>query len=192
MRSGGKGATKGATANARRRDCAYGLLPDLIGYNLRQAQVAVFEDFVTAMAAEDITPGQFGVLSLIEANPGLNQSDLGAAMGVDRSTVVATIDRLEKRQWAARRPAPGDRRSYALELTPQGRRLLQELKPRVKAHERRIAAALSEAEQRLLIDLLQRIARRSRGRAAAPGETGAGAADEPAALKARALLERSA
>lgn len=160
-RAAGKPGRKEGVGDRKRlrgRVFAYDLLPELIGYNLRQAQVAVFEDFAAEMAAFDITPGQFGVLCLIAANPGLNQSDLGAAMGVDRSTVVAAIDRMERRRWAARRPAPGDRRSYALELTPEGQRLLEELKPRVRAHERRIAAGLSEAEQRLLIDLLRRIA----------------------------------
>lgn len=146
----------------RRRKPAFGILPDLIGYNLRQAQVAVFLDFAATVDGHDITPGQFGVLILIEANPGLNQSQLGVAMGVDRSTVVAVIDRLEARRLVARRPAPQDRRSYALELTPEGSRILAELRPEVLAHEAHIAADLSPAEQRTLIDLLKRLCKPKR------------------------------
>lgn len=136
----------------------YGLLPELIGYNLRRAQVRVFQDFATTVGAHDITPGQFGVLTIIAANPGLNQSELGAAMGVDRSTVVAVIDRLEERELVQRRPAPNDRRSYALGLTAKGTDLLARLEPLVRAHEVRISARLVPAEQRELIRLLRKMA----------------------------------
>jgi len=142
----------------RRRRLNSGLLPSLVGYHLRRAQIAVFDDFASSLGGLDIRPGQFGVLILIDANPGLNQSELGEAMGVDRSTVVAVIDRLEERGLVARRRAPNDRRSYALELTAAGRALLTRLRPLVAAHEARLAAGLSVEERQLLIDLLRRIA----------------------------------
>lgn len=135
-----------------------GLLPDLLGYNLRRAQVALFQDFAAATAEHDVTPGQFGVLVLIDATPGLNQTELGEAMGVDRSTVVAVIDRLQKRGVVERRAVPGDRRSHALHLTPQGRQLLARMVPTVRAHEARFAGHLSDAERRQLIDLLKKLA----------------------------------
>ena len=86
----------------------YDLLPGLIGYNLRRAQTAVFQDFSESLKACDITPGQFGVLILIQANSGLNQTRLGNALGIDRSTVVAVIDRLEGRGLVLRGPVIGD------------------------------------------------------------------------------------
>lgn len=148
---------RGQVAAVRRREPEFGLLPQLLGYTLRRAQVALFQDFTAAVQGHDITPGQFGVLVLIDANPGLNQSELGLAMGVDRSTVVAVIDRLENRALVSRQPAPRDRRSYALELTAEGRRLLGDLVPLVHAHEARVAERLSPDERRQLLDLLRRI-----------------------------------
>lgn len=136
----------------------YGLLPELIGYNLRRAQDRVFNDFMTSMAAHDVTPGQFGVLTLIEANTGLNQTQLGNAIGIDRSTVVAVIDRLEDRGLVERAPSPTDRRSYALRLSPDGARLVEMLRPLVRRHEARIAADLTADEQETLRRLLRRIA----------------------------------
>jgi DNA-binding MarR family transcriptional regulator len=135
-----------------------GLLPDLLGYNLRRAQVAVFTDFARSVGAGDLTPGQFGVLVLVDANPGLSQSELGGAMGVDRSTVVAVIDRLEKRDLVQRRPVPTDRRANALHLTEAGTRLLAELIPQVRAHEARLAQRLKPDEAALLNRLLSRLA----------------------------------
>ena len=135
-----------------------GLLPDLLGYNLRRAQVALFQDFAAATAEHDVTPGQFGVLVPIDATPGLNQTELGDAMGVDRSTVVAEIDRLQTRNLVERRPVPGDRRSHALHLTAQGQQLLTRMVPAVRAHETQFSGHLTEAERRQLIALLKKLA----------------------------------
>lgn len=138
---------------------ALGPLPDLIGYNLRKAQVAIFQNFQNAVAPHDITPGQFGVLIMIRENEGLSQSDLGSAVGIDRSTMVAVIDRLESRGLVVRAPSPNDRRSYALRLSPEGEALMGDLIPRVQAHDAGMVKDLSEAERLQLIDFLRRIAR---------------------------------
>jgi DNA-binding MarR family transcriptional regulator len=142
----------------RDAEISLGLLPSLLGYNLRRAQVAVFQNFTEVVGASELTPGQFGVLVVIEANPGLSQTQLGNALGIDRSTVVAVIDRLESRGLVARQPAPNDRRSHALHLSDNGKTTLRRLTERVRAHERQIAERLSADEQARLIELLSRVA----------------------------------
>jgi len=136
-----------------------GLLKSLLGYHLRRAQVAVFQHFAQTMGEADITPGQFGVLSVIHGNPGLSQTQLGNALGIDRSTVVMVIDRLEGRGLVMRTPQPNDRRSHALKLSEKGARLLRVLEAKVRAHEQHIARELAPVEQRTLIDLLDRVAK---------------------------------
>lgn len=138
---------------------ALGPLPELVGYNLRKAQVVLFQNFQSAVAPHDITPGQFGVLIMIKENEGLSQSDLGSAVGIDRSTMVAVIDRLESRGLVVRAPSPNDRRSYALRLSPEGQRLMEDLIPRVKAHDQSMVKDLSKEEQAQLIDFLRRMAK---------------------------------
>ncbi len=137
---------------------ALGMLEGLLGYHLRRAQVAVFQHFTAAMGEADITPGQFGVLSVIAGNAGLSQTRLGNALGIDRSTVVAVIDRLEARGLGTRGPAPNDRRSHALRLSPSGVQLLRRLEDMVQTHERHIGRKLSAEDQQLLIRLLDRVA----------------------------------
>jgi DNA-binding MarR family transcriptional regulator len=134
------------------------MLTNLLGYHLRRAQIVVFQHFSETMGAADITPGQFGVLTVIDKNPGLSQTQLGQALGIDRSTVVAVIDRLESRGLVIRASAPGDRRSHALKLSEAGGRLLRRLEEMVRVHERHIARHLSAEDQALLITLLDRIA----------------------------------
>jgi DNA-binding MarR family transcriptional regulator len=135
-----------------------GRLESLLGYSLRRAQMRVFQDFESEMKELGLTPGQLGALFLIEANRGLSQSELGNALGIDRSSVVPLIDRLQKRGWVRRAARASDRRAHALELAPAGVALLARLMPRLEAHEGRIAAALSASERKRLFDLLAKIA----------------------------------
>ncbi len=135
----------------------YGMLPNLIGFNMRRTQIKIFQAFAETVGRYDVTPGQFGVLEIIHNNPGLNQSELGVAMSVDRSTVVAVIDRLEDRDLVVRAPSPKDRRSYALRLSSGGEELLRTLQPLVQEHDQRAGQCLSAAEQATLIDYLKRL-----------------------------------
>jgi DNA-binding MarR family transcriptional regulator len=117
----------------------------------------MFTDFASAMADVQITPGQFGVLVLIEANPGSSQSALARAIGIERSTMVAVINTLEGRNLVERRASKVDRRSNALVLSPGGVAMMDKLRPIVEGHEDRIAGNLSPTERRQLIDLLRRL-----------------------------------
>jgi DNA-binding MarR family transcriptional regulator len=135
----------------------YGLLPGLIGYQLRMAQIALFRDFAQGPGSEDVTPGLFGVLVIIEANPDMKQSDLARATHLDRSTVVTVIDNLEKRGLVERRVALHDRRSNAIRLTEAGGTLLKKLKRQVMAHEKRLMGNFSADERETFIRLLQKV-----------------------------------
>ena len=153
MRAKKKSAGKASPKAELRLD----LLPGLIGYQLRLAQLAVFEDFAADLIEFDISPGRFGVLVLISANPGMTQSLLASATQLDRSTMVAVIDQLEARGLVERRASPTDRRSNALVLTAEGEKLLKQLKRRIKQHEARIASAMTPAETATLVELITRI-----------------------------------
>ena len=134
-----------------------GLLPQLIGFNLRCAQVAVFQHFNRTAGSAEISPPQFGALILIEANPGISQSAIASALRFDRSTLVQIIDRMEERGFVVREVSAHDRRSHALKLTPEGAAALAELKQQINAHEDHMTRMLSAAEKSQLIDLLARL-----------------------------------
>jgi DNA-binding MarR family transcriptional regulator len=111
-----------------------------------------------ALAPLGLTPGQLGALLLIEANRGLSQTQLGAALGIDRSSVVPLLDRLEGLDLIRRTAHASDRRTHALALTDAGTAAIRRLLPLLDAHERRIAADLSPSERRMLMQLLDRVA----------------------------------
>lgn len=141
-----------------------GLLPSLLGYVIRRAQSAVFEDFAATFqkAGEALTPGEFGLLVLVDRNAGLSQTTLARALGIDRSTLVPILDRLQSRGLLARHRSPSDGRTHALALTPQGGKALARYTRLVAAHERRIASGLSTSEMQVLIGLLDKVYRGAR------------------------------
>lgn len=157
-RQRGRGAKRGAgRAGGNAQPIDMGLLPELIGFNLRCAQVALFQHFNSSVGASAISAPQFGALLLIEANPGISQSAVAEALRFDRSTLVQIIDRLEGRELVVREVSSHDRRSHALRLTGKGATLLTELKQAAQDHEKDVARGLSDAERDQLIALLQRI-----------------------------------
>jgi DNA-binding MarR family transcriptional regulator len=136
----------------------FGPLGERLGYILRRAQVAVFQDFHDAFADVDIRPAQYSVLTLVECNPGLSQTHVAKALGIKKPNLVAMIDELEGRALVARATAETDRRSHALVLTAKGRTLMRRLHRRAAAHEQRIVRQIGAAAHRRLFAELAAIA----------------------------------
>lgn len=141
----------------KKKPVELGLLPDLVGYQLRMAQIALFKDFASGLGEHDVSPGLFGVLVIIESNPDLKQTELARATHLDRSTIVSVIDNLERRGLVERRSALNDRRSNALHLTAEGTALLRKLKRQVNLHEKRLLSNFNATEREHFLTLLQKV-----------------------------------
>ena len=81
-------------------------LTSIVGYPLRRAQLAVFEDFNRRFAALKLSPAQYSALVVIAANPGRKQSEIAGALGIQRPNFVAMMDELERRGLAERLRTP--------------------------------------------------------------------------------------
>lgn len=148
-----------APPDLRGAEVDLGYLNGLLGYSLRRAQLAVFQNFIQNMKDFDLRPAQFSVLAIIGANPGLKQSRVSEALGINRANFVALLDELEKRKLARRAAAPGDRRSNALYLTPKGESFLADAYRHLQLnHERRLDEILGTADKQYLLSLLGKLA----------------------------------
>jgi DNA-binding MarR family transcriptional regulator len=107
--------------------------------------------------SEPLTGRHFGCLSLILDEGPMSQHELGQRMGVDRTSCVAVVDDLEAAGYVDRRRNPVDRRAYALQATREGKAWQTRAEHAVLEAERELLATLSPAEQRTLIELLQRL-----------------------------------
>jgi MarR family transcriptional regulator, lower aerobic nicotinate degradation pathway regulator len=103
-----------------------------------------------------LTPALFGVLNVLGAREGAIQQELGSAMGIDPSTMVALIDELERAGLAKRRPHPQDRRARQVSITPKGRRRLQRARKLAFEAEDDVLRGLNARDRRELLKLLRR------------------------------------
>ncbi len=144
----------------------FGPLPDYPGYQLRRAQARVFQAFESRMGDLAITPGSFGVLVLIDANPGITPAQVASAFGIDRSTLTPALQRLERRGLVRRRPLERDRRHASLYICEEKRSFIDEAFARLHDFERSVATRLEPDEERELTRLLQKLQRDQSGEAA--------------------------
>jgi DNA-binding MarR family transcriptional regulator len=112
----------------------------------------------TAQALEslDLTPALFGLLNFLGAREGAIQQEIGSAMGIDPSTMVALVDKLERAGLARRRPHPDDRRAREVLITAKGRRALERARRMAAEVEEEVLQGLSASERRQLLALLRR------------------------------------
>jgi len=137
---------------------SFGPLEKRLGYALRRAQLAVFNDFFEAFAQSEIRPAQYSVLTIIEANPGLPQGRVAEVLGIQKTNFVGVIGALEERGFVRREASKHDRRTYGLYLTAAGTRLMKKLHQTAEEHERHIAERLGEADYRKLFEPLRKLA----------------------------------
>ena len=85
------------------------------------------------------------------------QIELAHALGLDKTTMVVTLDELEEAGLARRRPWPKDRRARMVEVTPKGRRKVakgEEIVERVHAE---VLEALAPGERKAFVNALCRL-----------------------------------
>ncbi len=135
-----------------------GPLSGYVGFMLRRTQTAIFSDFIASLGELDLRPAQYTLLEVIDANPGLRQSDAAAALGIQKANFVALVHELERRSLVQRRRSTTDRRSYSLYLGPRGRRMLEAARGLHDAQESRLAELLGAQDRERLLALLSRLA----------------------------------
>jgi DNA-binding MarR family transcriptional regulator len=147
-------SVRGAPETAR----GLGVLQGHLGYFLRRAQVAVFQDFIETLGGINVRPAQYSVLAVIAANRDMSQSDVAQLLGIERARLVRLLDRLERRGILKRMASAKDRRSHALRLTPSGQRLLKRAQELAAQHEERLIARLGPEKHKLVLDALRNFA----------------------------------
>jgi len=124
---------------------------DVLGYLLKHAtqQLTALAD--DALAPLDIDSKDFGVLRVLAHREPTSQLQAAQELGIDRTSMVALLDVLERKGIVTRRPDPADRRRNTVELTVAGLRTYD-----------RAEAAYDEAERAFLAPVDQQAAQQLR------------------------------
>lgn len=135
-----------------------GILDQLLGYQIRRAQMRFFAHFNDRLHHHHTTPGQLGLLLLIAANPGISQVALARAIGIERATLGEFVAKFERQHLVERRGAISDKRSYALHLSRQGQEFLDRCIPEVLQHESDFTSHMTASERATLLSLVIKLA----------------------------------
>ncbi len=134
----------------------FGILPTLIGRQLRVAQLIAFKDFSIDTGGMNLSPGSFEILELLEHNPSIGQSKLAGAIGLEKSSLVPAMARLEDLGLVTRKTSATDKRAIELRITAKGGRVLKKLRAYVVARDTQITQGLTANEITTLNRLLKK------------------------------------
>lgn len=121
-----------------------------LGYLLRQAQHALRTNIDQALAGYGITHPQFAVLSVLEYEPGIHAADLARICMLSAQAVNIIIANLEKAKLLTRQAHKVHGKILVIDLTPLGKKRLEQCKKRVYALEEQMSINLKPAEEKLI------------------------------------------
>lgn len=110
-----------------------------LGYLLKQAWLSLGELTAAALEPYGVDGRELAVLLTLSGREPASQQQAARSLGVDRTTMVALLDALERKGLVARHPDAEDRRRNIVGLTASGADTM-----------RHAAAAASSAESRFL------------------------------------------
>lgn len=132
------------------------ILEDQIGYLLRlvsQRHGVIFQKHTI----NSITPTQFSALIKIHENKGCSQNHLGRLAGMDVATVKGVVDRLQAKGLIVSSADPGDRRRHLMSLSPDGEKIIDDMKSAGKRITAETLKPLTEQEQKSLVKALKKL-----------------------------------
>jgi DNA-binding MarR family transcriptional regulator len=98
------------------------------------------------------------VLSALAMTPNLTQGELGKALGLDKTTLMSQLDRLERMGPVVRRSDPRDRRTRIPEITQAGNALREKVASACSSVEAAVLSSFSQNQvqvlRRMLFDII--------------------------------------
>jgi DNA-binding MarR family transcriptional regulator len=127
-----------------------GSLADVTTYVLRSAVLGI-----SRQEPGDDVRRMFGVLCVLSDLPQSSQQDVGERLLINRTSMVALVDELERWQLAKRMRDPADRRRYLLTATTSGVEYLDRTAAVVSAGDARFLSELESSDRQHLLAVLQ-------------------------------------
>jgi DNA-binding MarR family transcriptional regulator len=128
--------------------------PGFLVRRLHQIHVALFLEEV---AGGEVTPIQYGLLTILSMHPGIDQFTLGEELGLDRANVAGILKRLEARGWVKRMVDIDNRRRKLCVVTPAGKAFLKAHDHEMQASQQRLLSPLGVADRHQFLALLERL-----------------------------------
>lgn len=132
-------------------------LYDQPAHLLRRAQQISASVMLEAFSPLNITPAQFEIMLAIRSQPGIEAAQVTRLIGIDRSTLAAALERLERRGFVERHVLPHNRRAKQLYLSPEGNKTVRKAEGAYKDAQDRLMKSLSRSEAWQFMRLLDQL-----------------------------------
>ena len=127
-------------------------LTNLPGYVLRRASAASLAELNQLLEPLKLRHADVAFLLLIEATPGISQSEAGRILEIQRANMVPFVSRLERRGLLERTKVDG--RSQALRLTAAGRAMLAKARRIIGSFETSLMNRVPEKMRPMVLPIL--------------------------------------
>jgi DNA-binding MarR family transcriptional regulator len=124
---------------------------------LERTSHALLTELTAALQRVGISPRAHEVLIAAMAGE-RTQTELARTVGLDKTTMVVTLDELEAAGLAERRPSPADRRVRVIAVTAAGRRKAKQAAAVLDAVRADVLASLPAKQRATFVDALQTLA----------------------------------
>ena len=128
----------------------------ILGYQMQRAHLLMTEDARKVLQPHGLTPAKLTALLLIRANPGSDQTALGRALSINRSSAMKLVNVLVAQDFIERR-AGRNLRTNALHLLPAGEARLTGILVSLRESDDRMSARLTASERASLFALLRKL-----------------------------------
>jgi MarR family transcriptional regulator, lower aerobic nicotinate degradation pathway regulator len=132
-------------------------LADRPGHLIRRLHQIHVALFLEECGKHDLTPVQFGVLTVLLDGEVRDQVTIAALIGVDRNTAADVIRRLAKRALIERPDDPKDKRTKLAKITHDGKKLVEKVQPGMVKAQVRLIDPLTDEEYALFMELTQKL-----------------------------------
>ncbi|MFV0385636.1 MarR family winged helix-turn-helix transcriptional regulator [Paracoccus sp. (in: a-proteobacteria)] len=151
-----KSDEKAGQSGAGQGGIAFGPLDGNVGFQLRLAST-VMERARKSQTGTDLPLGHFPILYIIRHNPEATQTAIAEAVGLQRSSLVPVLKKLEEAGWISRKGDPGDGRANRVRLTPAGEAACDTLFDEVMVIEDTARRKLGARNYQRLVELLKQL-----------------------------------
>jgi len=132
-------------------------IDDSYGYLMRRVQASLLRHIDKHFRPYELTAMQWGPLLLLAQNKGDTAAARARALDIDTGAMTRMLDRLEAKKLVRRTRSTGDRRVLLLELTADGRRIVEQV-PHVLSDVLNLhLRGFTRTEVRQLLDFLRRL-----------------------------------
>mgnify|MGYP001223092601 FL=1 len=138
-------------------DINFELLQDRPGHLIRRLHQIHVAMFLEECGDHNLTPVQFGVLTVLEDGKMRDQVTIAQMIGVDRNTAADVIRRLAKRGLLTRPDNPKDKRTKLAKITRSGKQMVEVVKPGMITAQIRLISTLSKDEYAQFMHLANKL-----------------------------------